>query len=371
MQKYLDLDVDARLWFRIDWWNIFFVFLLSSIGLLGIFSATYRHETPISPLFIKQAAGVFIGWLLYLAFFCINRKALVWWGSTLYLVTVALLLFTLVRGSVGMGAQRWISLGFFKFQPSELAKLFFPAMFIRLLDFGATVMVRKGRLLLCLAFLCISVFLIMKQPDLGTALIVLFAGIVLLWVAGLGKRMFIGGVLLSLATAPIAWRYLKPYQKQRVTVFLGGGSKIKERYQIEQSRIAVGSGGCCGKGYLRGTQSRLKFLPENHTDFIFAVLCEEFGFLGSIVVVALFLLLFLQSLRRISALSDRLLQLLALGMVLPTIFSACINMAMVLGLVPIVGIPLPFVTYGLTHLFIDFASMGWYNNIVARGPWIS
>lgn len=369
MQKHLDIELDSRLWYRIDWLNLFLVFCLSMIGLVAVFSATYTSERAFSPLFVKQCFGVLFGVAIYAVFFLLNRRALVWWGSLLYVVTIFLLLFTLLRGSVGMGAQRWINLGFFKFQPSELAKLFFPAMFTRLLGIENVSQWRWKRLALLLFFLGSSVFLVLKQPDLGTALIILFSGLVLLWVAGVGKRFFVFGLLGVLCMAPLGWRVLKPYQKQRVVVFLGGGGKQKERYQVEQSRIAVGSGGFVGKGYLQGTQSRLNFLPENHTDFIFAVIGEEWGLFGALCVVLSFFLLFLSALNRIASLSHKAYQLLALGLILPTFFSAFINMAMVLGVLPIVGIPLPFVTYGLTHLLIDFASMGWYNNIISRGPW--
>jgi len=369
VQKQLDIEFDSRLWYRIDWLNVVLVFLLACIGLGAIFSATYHVEAPLSPLFKKQFFGVLGGFFFYGLFFFLNRRALVWWGSLLYLITIALLLFTLVRGSVGMGAQRWINIGLFKFQPSELAKLFFPAIFTRLLGLEVNPRLRLRRLVLLLFFLACSVILILKQPDLGTALIILFSGIVLLWIAGLGRTFFIIGLCTALLGAPLAWRMLKPYQKQRVVVFLGGGSKQKERYQVEQSRIAVGSGGVLGKGYLQGTQSRLSFLPENHTDFIFAVICEEWGFMGAFTVVFLFFLLFASALNRIGTLGSVSYQLLAVGLILPTFFSAFINMAMVLGVLPIVGIPLPFITYGLTHLLIDFASMGWYNNIISRGPW--
>ncbi len=369
MQKYLDLEFDSRLWYRTDWLNVLFVILLSAIGLLAVFSATYRLDVPVSTLFTKQLFGCLAGFGVYALFFFLNRRALVWWGSILYVVTIALLLFTLVRGSVGMGAQRWIHVGLFKFQPSELAKLFFPAIFTRLLGLEVSPRLRLRRLMTLLFFLFVSVVLIAKQPDLGTALIILFSGLVLLWMAGLGRAFFLVGLAVGLLGAPVGWRMLKPYQKQRVIVFLGGGSKQKERYQVEQSKIAVGSGGLFGKGYLLGSQSRLNFLPENHTDFVFAVICEEWGFLGALFVVLLFFALFLVALGRIRILASTSYQLLALGLILPTFFSAFINMAMVLGVLPIVGIPLPFITYGLTHLLIDFASMGWYNNIISRGPW--
>ena len=366
MKKRLIFDIDRRLVHYGDWVNLLLVLALSCVGILFVFSATYTPQHPISSFAAKQALGVSSGLIIYLLIFFTNRRVLQLWGTIFYYVTLVLLVFTLVKGSIGFGAQRWISLGFTKFQPSELAKLFFPAFFI------TTLALEQGKRPTALAYvqvisiMLISFLLILKQPDLGTALIILFAGILLLWLARIGRGFFIGLFLVTALGAPIAWKTLKPYQKKRVVVFLGGGEHRKERYQIEQSQIAIGSGGICGKGFLQGTQSHLHFLPASRTDFIFSVICEEAGLVGALIVIILFGLLFLRALINIAGIQELSQQLLAIGLIAPTILSTIINISMVLGLLPIVGIPLPFITYGNTHLWMEFAAMGWYNNIVAR-----
>ena len=159
---------------------------------------------------------------------------------------------------------------------------------------------------------------------------------------------------------------MKPYQQNRVLVMLGHGDARKERYQTEQSKIAIGSGGIFGKGLLKGTQNKLHFLPEDHTDFIFAVICEEWGLIGALLVILLLLALFTRLLFVVVTVETLFEQIVALGLLMPVLFSACINIGMVIGLLPIVGIPLPLMSYGMTNLIITLASLGWINNIAIR-----
>ena len=216
-----------------------------------------------------------------------------------------------------------------------------------------------------LVVLVASFLLIRKQPDLGTALIILFSGILLLWLAGMHKKFFIISLLGCALAAPVIWKCLHPYQRNRITVFLGQGDSKKERYQIEQSRIAVGSGGLAGKGFLNGTQNKFMFLPESRTDFIFAVVCEEWGFLGALILIGLYIALFIRLFYVISSIKNFYAQLLATGLIIHIVFSTLINMCMVIGLMPIVGIPLPFISYGVSNLWISFASLGWFNSIAS------
>lgn len=366
MKKKLIFDIDRRLIHYGDWINLILVLALSCVGVLFVFSATYTPQQPISAFAAKQAFGVVSGLFIYLLIFFTNRRVLQLWGTIFYYITLLLLVFTLVKGSIGMGAQRWISLGFIKFQPSELAKLFFPAFFTSTLGIEHAQRPSRIAYVQVISIMFFSFLLILKQPDLGTALIILFSGILLLWLGRVGRGFFIGLAFITAIGAPIAWKMLKPYQKQRVMVFLGEGAHRKERYQIEQSQIAIGSGCICGKGFLQGTQSHLHFLPESRTDFIFSVICEEAGLIGAIIVMLLFGMLFLRAFINIALIRELSQQLLAIGLITPTILSTIINISMVLGLLPTVGIPLPFITYGITHIWIGFASMGWYNNIVAR-----
>lgn len=365
----LVFDLDRRKLRLFDWPTFFIVLALSCISLLFVFSATHSvaGRSHFSSYFLKQLFGVMSGIGIFFIAYSFDYRTLQRWGTIGYYITLLLLVFTLLKGSVGAwGGQRWINLGFTKFQPSELAKLLFPAFFVSTISSDDDDTAPLPRFLPVLAVLALSFLLILKQPDLGTALIVLFSGILLLWLAHIGRAFFIFLILLGAISAPIIWNHLEPYQKTRVVVLFGGGTSRQERYQIEQSQIAIGSGGFWGKGYLRGTQTRLNFLPASRTDFIFSVICEETGFVGATTVIFLFCMLFLRLLVKIALIENVSAQLLAIGLITPSLLSTIINIAMVLGLLPIVGIPLPFVSYGITHLWIGFAAIGWCTNIIAR-----
>ena len=266
-----------------------------------------------------------------------------------------------------MGAQRWINLFFFKFQPSELTKPLFPAFFAYYLFTHKETHYSPLRdMAPIIGILFLSFVLIMKQPDLGTALLILFSGLILLWLAGLPKKFFLYGFILFTLTAPLSWYMLKPYQRSRIAVFLGYGTTQRERYQLEQAAIAIGSGGLRGKGFLKGTQNTLQFLPAGRTDFIFAVIAEEWGFLGALFVLFLYALLFIRSFLMIQYIDPPYVQLLALGLLIHLVLSAIINICMVLGMLPIVGIPLPLMSYGLTNLWISFISLGWLQGIYVQ-----
>jgi len=355
-----------------DWTVPLIALSICLIGLLCVFSATYTPEKPCSTYFYKQLAGLLTGIAVYFFFCLIDYRTLLRWGYFSYVAVIGLLVFTLLKGSVGMGGQRWINLGFIRMQPSELAKLLFPAFAIHYLAGQRTEQVSFfSTFFPVLIVLALSFILIRQQPDLGTALIVTATGLLLLWLAGLPKRFFIITGLVVCVGAPVIWNYvLRPYQKNRIMVFLGHGSAHKERYQIEQATIAIGSGGLWGKGLLNGTQNKLKFLPEARTDFIFAVLCEEWGLAGALVLLLLFALLFAQMARCILSLHDKTIQLFAFGTVAHIIISVVVNIGMVLGLLPIVGIPLPFVSYGISNLWVTCASLGWFSRIIMQQRYI-
>lgn len=349
-----------------DWTSFLLTLLISLIGLIFVFSATYRPEQPFSLFFSKQCVGFVFALGIYILCAFVDYRTLERWSYFLYFGILGLLAFTLFKGSIGMGAQRWISLGAFKFQPSELAKLFFPPFVTYYLASDLNERPTFSTFVPLLFILAISTILVLKQPDLGTALILFFSGLLMLWLAGLSKKFFLWFILITVFSAPVLWHHLKPYQKQRIAVFLGQGDSKKERYQIEQSHIAIGGGGLFGKGFLQGTQNKFQFLPESRTDFIFSVLCEETGFVGAIVLLILYFLLFARLIFLISTLQTWHMQLLASGLIIHIILSALINLGMVLGLVPIVGIPLPLMSYGLTNLWITYASLGWFNSIMMR-----
>ena len=358
------MQLTARSYWYVDWLSFSLTLIIGLLGLLFVFSATHSSEQHLSLFFKKQAFGCIAGVMVYWLCTLIDYRSLMRWGYFAYFVVIGLLIFTLLKGSIGMGAQRWINLFFFKLQPSELAKPLFPA-FVSYYFYTHRETNRPSWTTFTpiLIVLAISFLLILKQPDLGTALIIAFSGLLLLWLAGLSKKFFLYGALACVLTAPLLWHALKPYQKKRITVFLGKGATQRERYQIEQATIAVGSGGLWGKGVLNGTQNRLKFLPESRTDFIFAVLCEEWGFCGALFLLSLYLLLFLRSIMLIYMIPKPYVQLLAAGQIIHLILSAIINICMVLGLLPIVGIPLPLMSYGLSNLLISFASLGWIHGM--------
>lgn len=356
----------ARYFLHFDWLGFFITLSIAAIGLACVYSATYTNAQPYSAYFTKQLTGTLIGLGIYALFCFFDFRSICRWGYFLYFITLVLLLFTIFKGSMGMGAQRWIDLKLIKFQPSELAKLFLPAFIVYYLEAEDGNEYNLQTFMPILIVLAISLLLILKQPDLGTALIILFAGLVTLWYAGISKKFFIWGLILSALAAPILYVGLKPYQKKRIEVFLGAGSDQCERYQVEQSKIAIGSGGLYGKGFLQGTQNRLAFLPERRTDFIFSVFCEEWGLRGASILLLLYALLIIRSLLALEHVRSRFAQLLGIGLLAPVALSIIINIGMVTDLLPVVGIPLPLMSYGLSHSWITYAALGWVNGILMR-----
>lgn len=363
---------DRRYFRYFDWVSFGLTIILLSIGLLFVFSATYTPEKPFSLFFKKQLSGALGGLVIYFVFCMVDIRKLTRLGFISYYIVLALLLYTMIGGWIGMGAKRWVSLYFLRFQPSELAKLFLPAFIACSFStfdeqkYGSSQKIPMQAFWWPMGVLFFSFLIIRKQPDLGTALIVLFTGLILFWFVGIDKRFFLALGLIGLLGAPLIWQCLKPYQQKRVLVLFGQGDARKERYQIEQSKIAIGSGGLHGKGLLRGTQNKLQFLPEDHTDFIFSVICEELGFIGGVSILILFSLLFARIIFVILQLKSFFDQIVAVGLMIHVLLSTCINIAMVTGMLPIVGIPLPLVSYGITNLWITLASLGWLNNIAIR-----
>ncbi|KKR96660.1 MAG: Cell shape-determining protein RodA [candidate division TM6 bacterium GW2011_GWE2_41_16] len=361
------VKLDRRYFAQFDWVSFILVLLISLVGLATVFSATTSALCARSVHFDKHVWGILAGIVIYLFFCAQDYHKLERWGYFAFYVLVIILIITLIKGSIGIwGAQRWISIAGIRFQPSEFAKLLLPPFFTYLI---ATEKRRPFKLHTFLFFLGILSFvcvLILKQPDLGTAIIIFLEGLILLWAADFPRKYFITLFIIMGLCAPAGWFMLKPYQKNRIIVYMGGGDLHKERYHIEQSKIAIGSGGICGKGYLKGTQNHLCFLPARRTDFIFSVFAEEFGLIGCFLLIILFLLLFIRSYTFLPDIIDPHAQLLAFGLITPVALSTFINISMGLGLAPVVGIPLPFMTCGLSHNLITFAALGWAHGILAR-----
>lgn len=364
--------IDRRYFRYFDWFSFFITLLLILVGLLFVFSSTYQPDRHYSIFFKKQIFGIASGFAIYF-FFCIfDLRRLARWGFWAYFIVLFLLVYTMIGGLVGLGAKRWISLYFVKFQPSELAKLFFPLCLahflgeIQSLSNSDTKHIQIKNFIFPLILLVISFVLILKQPDLGTALIILFSGFIIFWFIGISHEFFLTLALVGLLGAPFFWNVLKPYQQQRILVLFGYGDAKKERYQIEQSKIAIGSGGIVGKGLLHGTQNKFNFLPEDHTDFIFSVVCEELGFLGALAIILLFFMLFMRIIFIVGTAATLFEQIIGIGLLIHILLSFCINLGMVTGILPTVGIPLPLFSYGLSNLWITLASLGGLNNIAIR-----
>ncbi|HLJ31325.1 MAG TPA: FtsW/RodA/SpoVE family cell cycle protein [Candidatus Babeliales bacterium] len=351
-----------------DFITFILMLLLATCGLLFIFSATYTAEKPFSYFFLKQCMGLCSGIIIYFLCLLPDYRTIMRYGYMAYFGVIALLIFTLIKGSIGMGAKRWINLFFFKLQPSELTKFLFPAYMVNYLHVHKKTVIHSfGLFLPLLAMLGLSFILILKQPDLGTALIVLFSSLILCWLAGLHKKFFLYSFLTVCIMSPLLWSFiLRDYQKNRILVFLGQGDLKKEAYQIEQATIAIGSGGLYGKGLFNGTQNRLRFLPESRTDCIFAVLCEELGLLGALFIIICYMLLFVRAFLLITQLKDIYAQLFATGLLLHILLATIINIGMVLGILPVVGIPLPLMSYGICNLWITMACLGVFQNIIMQ-----
>lgn len=346
-----------------DIYIILSIILLFTIGLFIIYSATDSKEH-YSPFFIKQFFGFIFGIFIVLIISVIPYKKIITWGNIFHIIVLILLIITLLKGSSVMGARRWINLGLFKIQPSELAKISLP---IAIINYKLNNIIGKTNIydwIKLLLLIMVTSLIIIKQPDLGSGIIVGGSGFIMLYILGLPKKIITNLLIIFFLLTPIIWNIMHDYQKKRILVFLGNGSIKKERYQLEQSRIAIGSGGFIGKGFLNGTQKNFKFLPENRTDFIFSVLAEEFGFLGITFVILIYFFLIFRLFRQTLFIDEEDPYLLSCGLIIPIAISIIFNIGMVIGLLPIVGIPLPCMSYGISHSLSTFFIIGIINNIL-------
>ena len=347
---------------RFDWSFCAIIQALSAIGVLTIYSVTAEQAGTQFPLYLKQAIWIGVGALAFLAVSRIDYHKLARWSFLLYGFALLLLVVVLFGGKASHGAQRWIALGPLAFQPAEFVKI--PLLLVLAVYYATQN--RRGwwyRVIVPALITVPGFFLILKQPDLGSSLSFLSIYVTLLLVVGVKSKAF-GVVLLSaLMLFPFAWSELwgslHDYQKERILSFVNPDYDPAGRgYQGMQSRIAVGSGQLIGKGFHSGTQTQFKFLPEGHTDFIFAVLAEEWGFLGGVLFISLFLALLLMGLEIAAKAKDSLGALLAIGFVGMLTFNMVVNVGMTIGLAPIVGIPLPLLSYGGSATIMTMAGLG-------------
>lgn len=327
---------------------------LCGFGLLVLYSAGDKEWVMVERQFVRL--GIAFGVMLAIA--QISPSQFKRWSLGLYVLGVLMLVAVLLIGDIGKGAQRWLDFGVVRFQPSELLKLAVPMTVAWVLALRPLPPRLPGVLLAAVLSL-IPVGLIAKQPDLGTALLVLSAGVMVLFIAGLSWRMIIGLAALAAAVTPLVWMHMHDYQRARVMTLLDPQSDpLGTGYHIIQSQIAIGSGGLSGKGWLNGTQSHLEFLPERHTDFIFAVIGEEFGFTGILALMALYLFIIGRGLMIAARAQDNYERLLAGGLTLVFFVYLFVNTGMVTGLLPVVGVPLPLISYGGTSMVTLMAGFG-------------
>ncbi|MDO8603402.1 MAG: rod shape-determining protein RodA [Candidatus Omnitrophota bacterium] len=324
-------------------------------GLLFLFSAIYSKNIDF---IIRQIAWFLIGALFFMGIININYRKIISLGYVFYFFSIVLLLVVFFFGSKRLGAQRWLELGSFNFQPSEFAKLFITLALIQYLTEQKS---KKGLGNIAAAFLLMILpfVLILAQPDLGTALMLVPVFLVLLYIWGARLKHLFFIMAAGLAASPLAWLMLKDYQKDRLMVFVNPNiDPLGAGYTVIQSRIAIGSGGIFGKGWLSGTQSQLNFLTERHTDFIFSVAGEEWGFAGSAILIALYYVLVRRAIEIARKTDDPCGVLVACGMATIIGIQVIVNISMTMGFMPVVGLPLPLVSYGGSSLLVTMIALG-------------
>ncbi len=329
----------------IDYFLIFIVIVIGAISVFAIHSTEGGEFSYYTKNHLIRLVAFFI-MFLFLSFV----KITFWYRNAyaFYLFCLFLLILVLLFGITASGSQRWISLYFLNLQPSELMKIAIIVCFARYYHRIQSVDIQSYRFLLIpIILIIIPCYLVISQPDLGTSILIAGSGIFVIWVAGLNIKYFVYSALLLLVSFPFVVSILKPYQKSRILTFFNPDrDPLGAGYQIIQSKIAIGSGGFFGKGYLKGTQSYLEFLPEKHTDFIFTLFSEEFGFLGSIILMLLYILLISRVISIGFSVRSFFAKLYCFGFASAIFLYVFVNIAMVLGLLPIVGAPLPIMSYG-------------------------
>ena len=366
----LSVQVEERTFFkRVDLNFALVILALNFVGLINLYSASHNDQSGTSQIFYLQIVWLTVGWLIYFFLTIIDYKffsRIAWIIYGLNLMSLAAVTFV---GKTYYGAQRWLDLGFFRYQPSETMKLALILILAKVLgkqryDGGMGL----KDLLFPLALTGVPFLFTVRQPDLGTALMFLaIAGSMMIFVRVKTRILVLVAIVAAIAI-PVAWQFgLKEYQKKRVLTFVYPGKDPRGAgYNSIQSKIAVGSGKVLGKGFRKGTQSQLEFLPERHTDFIFSVLSEEHGFIGSITTVSLFAVLFLMAIRIASQARERFGAIMTVGILSFIFWHMFVNVGMVIGILPIVGVPLPLLSYGGSILIATMVGLGLISSVSYR-----
>ena len=360
--------IDRRLILNFDWLLLGLLVLLAAVGVINIYSAAGSYSQMGTPPYLKQVYWFGIGLIAMLAVAALGHHRLSGLAYPLYALVVVALLAVLLWGRVVGGSQRWLVLGPLVVQPSELGRL---AIILVLAQYfhrrEQSDAYRLRQLIVPLVLVMIPAGMILKQPDLGTAMMLVIVGTSIILVNGVRITSLLLGAGAIAAVLPVAWGMLKDYQKRRIFSFLNPeDDPLGAAYHLIQSKIAVGSGHFWGKGFLHGTQTQLHFLPEQHTDFAFSVLAEEWGFIGAAIVLSLLAILVLRGLMQAIRAKDRLGMLVVVGAMSTVFWPTVINVGMVLGLFPVVGIPLPFISYGGSSMVTTMAAMGLVQAVAMR-----
>jgi len=361
--------IDRRLVQNFDWGLIGITLAISLLGIMTLFSAvTAGKSVPDEAIYLKQIVWYCVGFTAMTCSFLFNYKALDRWAIAIYCLAVLLLLLVPFLGKYAGGSKRWLMVGPVSFQPSEFAKL---AVIIILARYYSRAASSKGlsfRDLFAPFLLSIAPFIfIVLQPDLGTAMMIFLTAASISLFVKIERRTFIYLMSGGAVTIPLVWFFLKDYQKQRILTFLNPDhDPLGAGYHIIQSKIAIGSGMISGKGFLKGTQSALSFLPEQHTDFIFSVFAEEWGFIGSLVLLLLFLMLVVWGFKITYGCRDTFGTILSFGITAMLSWEVFVNIGMAMGLMPVVGVTLPFISYGGSSIVVTMISIGILLNISMR-----
>ena len=363
------MKFDRRLFLNFDWFLLLITIIIATIGVFNLYSATFAVKEPNGmPIYLKQLCWIIVGIFMMFLSFCVDHHLLERSAYPLFIVAFLLLILVIPLGKSISGSSRWLQLGGFSLQPSEFLKI---ALILALSKYfnkyhGYSLGAIRAFLIpfLILAF---PVFLVLVQPDLGTALIIVLIFLSLLLFNGMKMKNILIMFSVFLAGFPLFWHYLKNYQKMRLLTFINPDlDPLGSGYHIIQSKIAIGSGAFWGKGFLKGTQSQLLFLPEQHTDFVFSVFAEEWGFAGALIVVSLYLLVVLWGLRIATKAREDFCTFLAFGIVSMFFWQIFINIGMSLGIMPVVGVPLPLMSYGGSSAVSFLLGIGILININTR-----
>ncbi|HQA61143.1 MAG: rod shape-determining protein RodA [Tepidanaerobacteraceae bacterium] len=343
------------------------IVLLTILSVVIISSATHATSPEGSFRTARMQVMWFLAGLVAMFFvISIDYHSFAHWSNVIYVINILVLLLVLFSGEEGGGAQRWIGIGSFRLQPSEFAKLALVITLSRHLEKKKSLNTLQD-LLTVFLHMAVPMMLIARQPDLGTALVLVAMTFGMMFIAGISYKMLAGIISAGILSLPLFWQILKPYQRDRILVFFNPYlDPLGKGYHVIQSKIAIGSGKLFGKGLYQGTQSQLDFLPVKHTDFIFAVLGEELGFVGGVILISLYFMLLYYSIRVAFKARDLLGTYMVVGVISMWAFQILVNIGMNVGIMPVTGIPLPFMSYGGSSFIMNMMAAGLVLNVGMR-----